>query len=94
MLQKVYSVFDNAAKAFLPPFFLPEEAMAIRTFSDCVNSDTHQFGLNPGDYTLMYLGEFEQSSGLFNSMVPEKVINGLEVPKKENERQVDAFKED
>lgn len=60
---KIFSVFDVKAKAYLPPFFLPEEAMAVRTFKDCANDKAHAFGLHPEDYSLFRLGEFDSLSG-------------------------------
>jgi len=59
MIQKIFVIFDEKAKAYLPPFFLPQRGMAIRTFSDCINSADHQFGNHPHDYTLFSLGEFD-----------------------------------
>lgn len=65
MIYDSFAVYDEKAEAFLPPFILPNVAMAKRIFSDCVNSDTHQFGKNPYDYTLFRLGQFDDSSGQF-----------------------------
>ena len=56
MKHNIFSVYDEKAQAFLPPFFLPEVGMATRIFGDCVNSDEHQFGKHPTDYTLFHLG--------------------------------------
>lgn len=59
MIQQVYSVFDVKAGAFLTPFFLPSDGMAIRIFSDCVRDPNHQFGKHPEDYTLFRVGNFD-----------------------------------
>lgn len=63
MIYDLFAIYDDKAEAFLPPFILPNENMAKRVFADCVNSDAHQFGQNPGDYTLFRLGQFDDSSG-------------------------------
>ncbi|AXL15422.1 nonstructural protein [Microviridae sp.] len=79
MIYLVFSIYDSKAEAFLPPFILPKKAMALRTFSDCVNSDSHQFGSNPEDYTLFELGSFNDESGQY--LLHRTVIscgNGLE----------------
>jgi hypothetical protein len=65
VIYNVFSIYDEKADAFLPPFILPNVNMAKRVFSDCVNSDTHQFGLNPTDYTLFELGTFDDANGQF-----------------------------
>lgn len=80
MRMYVFGVYDDKAKAFLPPFFLPEKAMALRTFGDCVNDSSHQWGRHPADYTLFVFGEFDQSTGKF-SIEPafELLANGVMV---------------
>lgn len=65
MIYEVFSIHDSKAEAFLPPFILPNEAMAKRVFAQCVNSDSHQFGASPPDYTLFRLGQFDDSTGQF-----------------------------
>ena len=65
MIYEVFSIHDSKAEAFLPPFILPNVAMAQRTFATCVNSDDHQFGAHPADYTLFRLGQFDDSGGQF-----------------------------
>lgn len=72
MKLKIFSVFDDKASAFIPPFFLPNSAMAIRAFTQCVNDPSHQFGQNPGDYTLFELGEFDDSDGSIDLLMAQK----------------------
>lgn len=62
MIHKMFTIHDLKARAYLPPFFLPEEGMAKRTFADCVNSDSHQFSMHPEDYTLFMLGTWDDST--------------------------------
>ncbi len=80
MKLKMFSIFDVQAQAYLPPFWLGQTAMAIRIFSDCVNSDDHQFGKHPGDYTLFELGTFDDSVCVVSCTASAvKLVNGLEV---------------
>jgi len=82
MVHRGFSIFDQMAKAFLPPFFLPTEAMALRTFGDCCNSKDHQFGAHPADYTLFELGFFDDSKGVFTPHSgPVKLAVGVELLK-------------
>lgn len=78
MIQNIYSVFDSKASAYLPPFYLPTEGMAVRVFSDCVNSDDHQFGRHPADFTLFYLGTWDDGNAIFECE-KRALFNGLEV---------------
>jgi hypothetical protein len=76
----IFSIYDQKAKAYLPPFILPNEAMAVRTFSDCVNSKEHQFGAHPEDYTLFNIGDFDDSQGSIKQKTPHLVVaTGLEL---------------
>lgn len=83
----VFAIYDEKAKAFLPPFFLPNPAMALRTFADCVNDpvspNQHAFARHPSDYTLFGFGFFDQDSGKFElSPQRETLANGVMVVNK------------
>ncbi len=77
MIQKIFTIYDEKAKAYLPPFFMPESGMAIRTFSDCINSKDHQFAKNPDDYTLFGLGHFNDATASLEPYAPKSLGNGL-----------------
>ena len=81
----MFSIYDEKAQAYLPPFILPETGMAIRTFGDCINSEEHQFGKHPADYTLYQIAEFDDDSGI---PTPDKktIHNGLELKKPDIEK--------
>lgn len=82
MKHNVFAVFDNKAEAYLTPFFLPTVGMAVRVFSDCVNSDSHQFGSHPEDYTLFRLGVWDDVTCTFEKLEAKQALhNGLEVLK-------------
>lgn len=74
----VFSVFDQKAKAFLPPFFMPTHGMATRVFSDCVNKDDHQFASHPEDYTLFEIGEFDDSNAKITPCSPHNLGVGVQ----------------
>jgi len=76
---KAYSIFDEKAKAFLPPFFLHNEAVAVRAFADCVNNPEHQFGKHPTDYTLFCLGGFDDTTGSFEDLGCTLVVAGVQI---------------
>lgn len=85
MIYGMFTVYDAKAEAFLPPFILPKTTMAQRTFSDCANSDTHQFGANPEDYTLFKLGNWDDESGKLDELeTPRSLGLALEYVKYHN----------
>ncbi len=85
MILKIFTIYDVKAGAYLPPFYLPQEGMATRTFQDCVNDENHAFSKNPGDYTLMSLGQFDDVKGISKSHPPKSIGNGLEFIQYEKE---------
>ena len=79
MILKMFTIYDQKARAYLPLFFLPMAAQAQRTFADTVNSSDHQFGKHPEDYTLIEIGEFDDSSAAINPHpVPETIGTGIQ----------------
>lgn len=80
MKQRMFSIFDVKARAYLPPFFMPERGMAVRVFGDCVNDASHQFGKHPEDYTLFELAVFDDSAGtiVLNETGPEVIVTGVQ----------------
>lgn len=70
MIHLIFTIYDQKAHAHLTPFYLPTTAMAERTFTDCVNSEDHQFGKHPADYTLIHTGTWDDNNNQF-------VINDL-----------------
>lgn len=90
MKHRMFTVYDTKAKAYLPPFFLHREEMATRSFKDCVNSATHQFGKHPEDYTLYCVGTFDDDKGSFDTTIPVLMHSGLSlVDVQKDEKQID-----
>lgn len=80
MILSIFTIFDQQAKAFLPPFFMPTEGMAVRQFSDMVNDSNCQFNKHPKDYTLFQLGSFNDNSAHITiEKTPLSVYNGLQL---------------
>lgn len=80
MIHSVFSIYDEKAEAFLPPFILPKTEMAQRVFGDCINSADHQFSKHPSDYTLFHMGNFDDEKGEFirHPNTKQSLGNGVE----------------
>lgn len=63
MIQKVFSVYDSKAEAYLQPFFMMSKGEAVRGFTDLANDANTCFGKHPEDYTLFEIGEYDNSEG-------------------------------
>lgn len=63
--QKVFSVFDSKAQAFLQPFHTVNPAVAVRMIADATQQKDHMFNTHAPDYTLFEIAEFDDETGLF-----------------------------
>jgi len=75
---EIFTIYDSAAKAYLPPFFMPNQATAERRFKQSCSDPQHQFCIAAEDYTLMSVGWFDDTKGEIDYTPPEKVLTGLE----------------
>lgn len=66
-MDKVFSIYDAKAQAYLQPFFMSNIGLALRAIGDCLSDPNHQFTKHPEDYTLFNLGTFDPVTGIFES---------------------------
>ena len=62
----IYTIWDSKVQAFMRPMFLQSNGQALRIFSDMVNNrgeETNEFSKHPEDYSLFYIGSYNDSSG-------------------------------
>lgn len=78
MDHKIYCIFDVKAKAYMQPWFMPNDSMASRAFQDCVSDPQHTFGAHPEDYTLFNIGTFNQITGEIIPTDKTSLGNGLD----------------
>lgn len=78
MTYEIFSILDNAVKAYNTPMFFRTRLEAIRSFSDAVNQENSQFRKHAHDYHLVYLGQYDDGDGNFSPVVPERVVGALD----------------
>jgi len=59
MVKKIYTIYDEKSEAYLQPFFLDTNGQAVRAVVDCLSDPNHNFARHTSDYTLFYIGEFD-----------------------------------
>ena len=67
MKTKAFSVYDNKAMVWTNPFYAINIQVAQRIIFNAVNDEGHNFNLNPEDYSLHLVGEFNDEDGVFTS---------------------------
>lgn len=75
----MFAIMDGKAKAFLQPFCMMTEAMAVRSFKSAVNTPDHDFCKFSEDFTLFRVGTFDDATGVIEPLGPEVVCNGIQV---------------
>lgn len=75
---KIYAIMDNALQRFMQPFFTHANAAAIRAFRDHVNEKGSPTNMHPDDYTLYYLGDFNEENGRITPE-PTPLINAVDL---------------
>lgn len=70
-LFRIYSVYDEKAEDFSPPFFQQNDRLAMRMLQEGMKGNS-MLGAYPEDFKLYCLGEFNSGTG--------KVV-GIELPK-------------
>lgn len=75
-----FSIFDDKAKAFTVPFFVPNKNLALRSFGDAVLDKSTGIFKHASDYKLYMVGEFDDNVGLFDNVLttPEFIANAVD----------------
>ena len=80
MLMYVFTVRDSKAEAYLNPFYVQNESLAVRAMKDCINDENHSFAKHIEDYALYALGTYDDVSGKFDLLdAPSHVANLVEL---------------
>lgn len=78
MKQKAYSVYDDKAAYFMPPFYCKTDFEAIRVFGFAVNDGQSSLSQIANDVSLYHVGEFDDSTGMFEGIKPLPLCRGSE----------------
>lgn len=94
MILRVYSVFDSKLAAFGRPWYELKDASAIRVFTDAVNDGSNvnnQWHKHPEDFSLYYLGEFDDGLGELIPSRPLILVTAAAVFDFKSSAQMDFF---
>lgn len=80
---RLYSYYDKQAETFSQPLVQHTDGIAIRNFQEAVNNPEMVFHKFPDDFELYYLGDLDESTGLFSvpddKVYPCLVIKALQL---------------
>lgn len=68
----VCAIYDDKAKAYNRPIFVPSKGLAIRSFIDEANRAAQDNTLyqHPEDFHLAELGTYDEDTGTFTNITP------------------------
>lgn len=78
MKLRVYSVMDKQVEAFAPPMYFRTKGEAARAFMDGLQNPQNVMGQHRADFTLCFLGWFDDNLGSFenNPVGPVRELDG------------------
>lgn len=71
MKLNAYSIYDNKALQYYPPFFASTDGAAVRNFADLANDAQTNVGRHPSDYVLYCVGIYDDGNG---QLLPEQPL--------------------
>lgn len=74
---KCFAIRDLKAEGFNVPFFQPTFGLAERVFKEACQDEKTVFAKNKEDFSLYYIGEYDQSSGTIKPEVPKLVCTAI-----------------
>lgn len=77
MVQKVFSIHDSKADAFMSPWVVQTQGLAIRQFTLIAMDANSQIGKFPKEFSLHWLGEYNDATGQFTNNEKGPVFIGL-----------------
>jgi len=77
---QVFAIYDSVAKRYMRPFFMRTQAEALRGFTDVANDDGHEISQHPTDFSLMVIGEWDETNGNLTALAtPHRLATAMEV---------------
>lgn len=78
MLLRAFTLHDTKALNYSPPFFQPNDAMAVRMLMDLVADLNTSVGRHPSDYRLYCVGTYDDAKGLLEAFpIPEHIKDAI-----------------
>lgn len=66
-MKKAYIIYDCKSESYSPPMLHLAVGDALRAFTQAANAQDNQIGLNPEDFSIFEIGEYDERTGIFTS---------------------------
>jgi len=78
MILQVFAIYDMKMGAYLRPFYMNNEAVAMRAFGEYCTAEDSQIKMHPHDYCLYSLGYFDSERGDFFDMEKKSLCGAVD----------------
>lgn len=79
-MTNVYTVRDDKAEAYLPPFYCRTDGEALRLFTTAANDADHNFCKFAGDFHLFLIGTWDELSGKLKPLdAPKHLVCAIDM---------------
>lgn len=79
MMLRAYTIYDNKALQYHSPFFTHTNGSALRMLTDLVNDPQSNLSRHPADYSLYFIGQYDDASGVLIGAEKQHVVDALAV---------------
>lgn len=91
MVLEYYAIKDTKV-GFMNPFLQHNQMEAIRNFRTALRDERSEMALNPADYELWFIGQWDDLTGFIQCNGPKFIENGVE-GKKNAERNTENLQQ-
>lgn len=78
MIYGIYSIFDTIGLTYMHPELAVNDNVAVRNFATRFANSESVYAMNPADFRLCKLGEFDPIKGIITPFDnPEVIIDGV-----------------
>lgn len=95
MVKNIYVIYDSKAGLYNTPFFMLNDAVALRSFTDLAQDKSTDVGRHPEDFTLYKIGLYDDVSADIKLSKPaETMCRAIEVVSNLPPQNVATFKKE
>lgn len=76
-------VHDVKAEAYMTPIFVPTNLVAVRSFTEAVNQEGHEFASHSEDYSLWRIGTYDVETAKLEAEIPLCLAKGFDLKERE-----------
>jgi hypothetical protein len=80
-----YVIYDVKAKMYNKPFYLQNDDVALRAFTDLANDPNTDVSKHPADFILFSVGTYEDTTAEIDATIPEVMARAHELKKNPEE---------